>query len=93
MYPLVVIIGIGIATRDTRWKMYALPLALIGLTVSIYQNLLYYGVIPENLSPCMQGVSCTERQIEWLGFITIPLMGLMAFIAISVCIFKYKPRV
>ncbi len=92
MYPLVLIIGIGIATGDGRWKVYALPLALIGLAVSIYQNLLYYGVIPENLSPCMQGVSCTERQIEWLGFITIPLMGLIGFIAISVCLLLYKPK-
>ena len=91
MYPLVLIIGIGIAKGDTGWKMYALPLALIGLAVSIYQNLLYYGVIPETLSPCAQGVSCTERQIEWLGFVTIPLMGLMAFIFISLCLFLYKP--
>lgn len=91
MYPLVLIIGIGIATGDTRWKIYAMPLALTGLAVSIYQNLLYYGVIPENLSPCTRGVSCTDRQIEWLGFITIPLMGLLAFIAISICLFIYKP--
>ena len=91
MYPLVLIIGIGIATGDTRWKIYALPLSLIGLAVSIYQNLLYYGVIPENLSPCTQGVSCTERQIEWLGFITIPLMGLLAFVAISICLLIYRP--
>lgn len=91
MYPLVLIIGIGIATSDTRWKIYALPLSLIGLAVSIYQNLLYYGVIPENLSPCTQGVSCTERQIEWLGFITIPLMGLLAFVAISICLLIYRP--
>lgn len=91
MYPLVLIIGIGIVSGDTRWKTYALPLALIGLAVSIYQNLLYYGVIPETLSPCTQGISCTERQIEWLGFITIPFMGLMAFIVISSCLLIYKP--
>ena len=27
----------------------------------------------------MQGISCTTVQIEWLGFITIPLMALAAF--------------
>src|SRR5688572_2377036 len=31
MYPLVLIIGIGIVANDLRWKTYALPLALIGL--------------------------------------------------------------
>jgi disulfide bond formation protein DsbB len=92
MYPLVLIIGIGIATRESRWKIYALPLAVIGLAISIYQNLLYYGIIPENLSPCMQGVSCTERQIEWLGFITIPLMGMMGFIFICACLILYRPN-
>ena len=92
MYPLVLIIGIGIATRDNRWRIYALPLGLIGLVVSIYQNLLYYDVIPENLSPCTQGVSCIQRQIEWLGFITIPMMGLVGFICISVCLVLYNPN-
>jgi len=91
LYPLVLIIGIGIAAGDSSWKMYALPLALVGLAVSIYHNLLYYGIIPETLSPCTQGASCTERQIEWLEFITIPLMGLAAFIFISLCLLIYKP--
>ncbi|MGQ0541414.1 MAG: disulfide bond formation protein B, partial [Blastocatellia bacterium] len=36
MYPLVVIIGVGIAFRKASWKLYALPLALGGLAVSIY---------------------------------------------------------
>jgi hypothetical protein len=60
-----------------------LPLSIIGLTVSIYHNLLYYGFIAESLAPCMLGVSCTARQIEWMGFITIPLMALTAFTVIT----------
>jgi len=86
MYPLVIIIGIGIITRDGRMKYYALPLTLIGLTISIYHNLLYYGIFPESIAPCAQGISCTSRQIEWLGFITIPLMALAAFIALTLCL-------
>ncbi len=91
MYPLVLIIGIGIATNDGRWKVYALPFALIGLALAVYHNLIYYGIIPEALTPCSQGVSCSERQIEWFGFITIPLMGLVSFLAIAVSIIFYKP--
>ena len=72
MYPVVVIIGIGIVTRDNRMRIYALPLALAGLAVSVYHNLLYYGILPESIAPCTEGISCTSRQIEWLGFITIP---------------------
>ncbi len=91
MYPLVLIIGIGIVTKDDRWKVYALPLALIGLAIAAYHNLIYYGVIPESLTPCTQGVSCSERQIEWLGFVTIPFMGLIGFIGISTCLLLYRP--
>ncbi|HTH36759.1 MAG TPA: disulfide oxidoreductase [Pyrinomonadaceae bacterium] len=95
MYPLVLIIGIGIVTKDVRWKTYALPLALIGLVISVYHNLVYYGVIPESLTPCTQGVSCSERQIEWFGFLTIPLMGLLSFLVITltVALFKTKKEV
>jgi disulfide bond formation protein DsbB len=92
MYPLVLIIGIGIITEDARWKVYALPLALLGLALALYHNLVYYGIIPESLTPCTQGVSCSERQIEWFGFITIPLMGLAAFLVMSAILLIYRAR-
>lgn len=92
MYPLVIIIGVGIITRDGSFKNYALPLALIGLAISVYHNLLYYGLIPESITPCAEGVSCTSRQIEWLGFITIPLMALAAFVGASLCLLFYKTK-
>jgi disulfide bond formation protein DsbB len=92
MYPLVLIIGIGIVSHDARMKIYALPLSLIGLAIAVYHNLLYYGVIPESLTPCQQGFSCTSRQIEWLGFITIPLLSLTAFSLINLGLIFYKSR-
>ena len=90
LYPLVVIIGMGIVMRDGRMKYYALPIFLIGLAISVYHNLLYYKIIPENIAPCVTGVPCTLRQIEWLGFITIPLMSLAAFAALAACLLLYK---
>lgn len=92
MYPLVLILGAGILTRDARVKVYGLPLVLVGLAVSIYHNLLYYGILPESVAPCVEGISCTSRQIELLGFITIPLMALTAFVAITLCLVIYKPE-
>lgn len=91
-YPLVVIIAVGIILRDARMKYYALPLSLAGLAISVYHNLLYYGFIPESITPCTEGVPCNAVQIEWLGFITIPLMGLASFIAISLCLLLYRPE-
>lgn len=92
MYPLVLIIGIGIVLRDPRMKTYALPFSLIGLVISVYHNLIYYGIIPEGLTPCTEGVSCRSVQIEWLGFITIPLLALAGFISLSACLLLYKPE-
>ena len=92
MYPLVLIIGIGIITRDNRMKNYALPVCLGGLAISIYHNLLYYGILPESIAPCTEGISCTSRQIEWLGFITIPLLALAAFTILAVCLLFYKSK-
>ena len=90
MYPLVIVLTVGILLRDMRTKYYVLPLSLIGLSISIYHNLLYYGLISESLAPCTTGISCTTRQIEWLGFITIPLMALTAFIVITFSMLFYR---
>jgi disulfide bond formation protein DsbB len=92
MYPLVLIIGTGILMRDVRMKLYAIPFALIGLAIAAYHNLLYYGLIPESITPCTEGVPCNAVQIELLGFITIPLMGLAAFAAIAFCLMLHKPQ-
>ena len=92
MYPLVLIIGAGIVMRDRRVKFYALPVALAGLSVAVYHNLLYYGLIPDSVTPCTQGISCTSVQIEWLGFITIPLMAADGVCLISVCLLFYKSK-
>ncbi|MEZ5346932.1 MAG: disulfide oxidoreductase [Pyrinomonadaceae bacterium] len=92
MYPLVFVIGTGIILRDPRLKFYALPMCLAGLLISAYHNMLYYGLISESITPCTQGISCTSRQIEWFGFITIPLMALVAFLSTAVCLIIYKTK-
>jgi len=93
MYPLVLVIGTAIVIGDrSRVKHYALPLVLGGLAVAVYHNLLYYGIIPESITPCTQGISCTSRQIEWLGFITIPLLSLLGFIAVGACLLFYRSK-
>ncbi len=84
LFPLTVVIAVGIVLRDSKLAAYSVPLVAMGLGFSAYHNLLYYGVIPEALSPCVAGISCTTRQIEWLGFITIPLMSLIAFVSLLV---------
>lgn len=90
MYPLIAIIAIGILRKDKGIYLYVLPLSITGFLIALYHNLLYYGIIPESIKPCQLGVSCTTRQIEWFGFITIPLMSLIAFAIITACMLIYR---
>lgn len=90
MYPLVIIISISIWKKDKNLPYIVLPLSVIGIIIAAYHNLLYYKIIPENLTPCTLGISCTTRQVEWLGFITIPLLSLLAFISITILMATYK---
>ena len=92
MYPLTVLTTVALVRGDTGVSAYAWPLVAAGLAVSIYHNLLYYHLIPESITPCAQGVSCTERQVEWLGFITIPLLALTAFVLAATCLVWFSVR-
>lgn len=80
LYPLVVIFGAAIWTEDGGYKKYALPLSIIGLAIAAYHNLLYFGVIAPEITPCTAGVSCSAKQLELFGFITIPLLSLFGFL-------------
>jgi len=90
MYPLIIVLAVGIWKKDKNVSYYALPLSIFGLLIAVYHNLLYYNIIPESVAPCTLGISCTTRQIELLGFITIPFLSLCAFIAVTLLILAYK---
>jgi disulfide bond formation protein DsbB len=83
MFPLVLILPAGLFPFDPKIVRYALPLALIGAGIAVFHLLLVAGIVPQSLTPCTQGVPCSETQIEWFGFVTIPLLSVVAFAAIS----------
>ena len=82
MFPLVVILPLGLFPFDRNVVRYALPLAGIGFMFAVFHLLLVAGVIPESIKPCTQGVPCSETVIEWFGFVTIPLLSALAFLTI-----------
>ena len=92
MYPLVVIFGVGLWREDRGVWAYAFPLIIVGLMIAIYHNLLYYGIVSEGLVPCQKDLSCTTRQLELLGFITIPLMSLAGFVMFIILGFLSKAK-
>ena len=79
MFPLAIILLVGLFPFDGSVIRYALPLALGGGAVALYHTLLQVGIIPESAAPCRQGVSCSTAVLELLGFISIPMLSLLVF--------------
>ncbi len=89
MYPLVLILGVGLLDKDERVYRYVLPLSLTGWVISFYHILIQYSVIEESTNVCTIIGSCTQRYIDWYGFITIPLMSFIAFTVINILMIFY----
>jgi disulfide bond formation protein DsbB len=79
MFPLVIILLVGLFSFDKSIIKYALPLAIAGWGFALYHYLLYSGFIPESIQPCSQGVSCSETYLDLFGFLTIPMLSLISF--------------
>lgn len=86
MYPLVLIFLAGMFPVSKSVVRFSLPLVVIGWGIAVYHNLLYYNILPESAAPCVQGISCTTKFIEWFGFVTIPFLSLVAFTLILILI-------
>lgn len=83
MYPLVFILPAGLFPFDRNIVRYALPLTLLGSLIAIFHLLLAAGYISESITPCIQGIPCTEVQVVWFGFVTIPLLSVLSFLLIA----------
>jgi len=79
MYPLVLIFLVGLLYPDDKIFKYSFPIVLVGLFFSIYHNLLMWGIIPESVVPCTQGVPCSTEYFEYFGFINIPFLSLFSY--------------
>ena len=93
LFPLILIFAAGLfPTFDKSVIKYALPLTIAGGLTALYHTLLYAGIIPENIQPCSQGVSCTEKYFELFGFVSIPMLSLFAFSTLVALLIILKRR-
>lgn len=95
MFPLVLLLPLGLFPYDRKVVRYTLPLAAIGWLIAVFQVLLVWGVVPERAAPCRQGISCSEVQWEILGFVNIPFLSFLAFstmVALLVAAHLRSPR-
>lgn len=84
MFPLPVILGLGLWWNDLRVGRYGLALSVLGGGIALWHVGLYFGYIPERILPCSaNGPSCTDENQVVLG-IPIPLLALAAFQLIGI---------
>jgi len=87
MYPLVIILALGLFPYDPGVVRYAAALASVGWLIALYQVLLAIGIIPESAQPCVQGIPCSETYISLLGFLNIPTFSFLTFTLIGILLF------
>ncbi len=92
MYPLAVLLGIAFYRNDRAIYKYVLPLSIIGMIVSTYHYALQKLPTLQEFSVCTSGVPCSGQYINYLGFITIPFLALIAFTMITIMMFILRKR-
>jgi len=93
MFPLAIVLGLGLWWQDQNVGRYGIALAFGGAAVALWHMGLYAGLIPEKIQPCSaSGPSCTDANQSVLG-IPIPLMALVSFALIGVlCALSLKEK-
>lgn len=79
MYPLVLILGVGMVRTDAQVWRYALPLPLAGLPISVYHVVLQHRPALD-LIACEASNPCSLRYVTGFGFVSIPMMAGAAFL-------------
>jgi hypothetical protein len=80
MYPLVVVLGVATWRRDRQVWRTAVPIAAIGAGISIWHILIERN--PSWGGVCDATAPCSLLWVEEFGFLTLPTMALIGFLAI-----------
>jgi disulfide bond formation protein DsbB len=96
MYPLATILGVAVYSNDKGIYRYALPLSIVGMIISGYHTMLQKIPHFQQFKMCTSGVPCSTDYINWIDFITIPMLAFIAFSIITVSLFiltfSQKPK-
>ena len=84
MYPMVLILAVGLFPHDPKVVRFAGPMAAVGWFIALFQVLLIAGIIPESVQPCVKGIPCSETHLSLFGFLNIPALSLITFSLIGV---------
>ena len=76
MYPLPILIAIGLVARSSEVWRYVVGLAVVGAAISVYHLVVQWTPVS---GTCSLDASCSTQLMSYLGFISIPAMALVAF--------------
>lgn len=89
MYPLVLVLGVGLLRQDAGVWRYAMPLPIVGLVIAAYHVTIQW--MPTlDVGTCTTGAPCTGRYLAVFGFISIPTMAAAAFLLITALLFLVR---
>lgn len=91
MYPQVLILGIAYYKKDRKIADYSLTLSIVGLLIAIYHYIVQFA--DKNIAPCQvvgYSASCSDHFTLNFGYITIPMMALIAFAGMIVLMLFLK---
>ncbi|MBM7586344.1 disulfide bond formation protein DsbB [Bacillus pakistanensis] len=87
MYPMAILLGVAAARKDANIAIYSLILSGIGGLISIYHYSIQKVSLFADQAPACGRVPCTGEYINWMGFVTIPFLALLAFMIIFITSF------
>lgn len=83
MYPLAVILAVGVIRRDRSVLWYAAPFVVLGAPLALYHWLVERVPSLAEGSSCAVFVPCSVPYFEELGYVTLAFMDLSAFLLIG----------
>lgn len=92
MFPLAVVLAVASFLADAKAWRYAMPLAVIGGLVALYHSLLYAGLIPQPIRPCLERNPCSGADMVILG-LPLPYLALASFTGIVALLALSRTRV
>jgi hypothetical protein len=90
MYPLVVVLGVASWRRDGQVWRTAVPIGAVGTVIAAWHVAIERRPALGGL--CDPAAPCSLRWVEELGFLTLPMMAGVGFLAIIVLSLAARPE-
>lgn len=92
MYPLVIILLVGLFPLDKNIFRYSAPFVVLGWLTALYHNLLQYDIVSKSITPCSKGIPCSTKYVDFFGFLSIPMLSFIAFSILLALLFLLLKR-